>query len=793
MISGEAGIGKSRLTQEILHMAGKANCTCLTGNCLPGKPLPYLPFIEAIRKDDASDNRSEPLAYSKNPLRSEPVFLQNFVCGDKDGNQIIDVSWSPDRILFTVLDFLKKRSVLRPLILLIEDLQWADSQSIQLLHFLARNARTERILILGTYRTEELIPTDLPTNSMFDTLRLMRREGLVEEIELSGMNPEEINELVGIVLGSNAERKIVEKVMDESEGNPLYAIETTKVLESSDSIIIKDGVWKMVPGKKIEVPPTIREIVLRRFETLSRSQRNVLELASIIGYYFDMEVLITVLNLPPLDLIDDLDRIEERNELIAEIEDGYKFRHHVFQQVIYESISKVKRTELHRRVGEVLEDKQFTGKSMTLAMHFQAANVENKFVKHAICAGEEFAAKGAETEAINYFTKSLDIINRTPELDEYWVRAVSGLGYANNIVGNTDDSKKFLSSLIERVGLERVDPRALRIMAENNLAYGIKEGTLDYLDQAEILAEKDLNEMAEIKADKATLFLWQGNFTEAESNFLQAIESSTPGSNRDLTIRLHCYLGDVYLTQGKIEKALAIMEKATQFAETTPSYYGEMEAYYYSGMTYFHLGDWREAVERIKKSIDIANKIGQLSSNCWSQTNLSLVYDSVGDYRTSLVEARRGLENAMEIQSKYAMLLGLSGMIHANLRNGSAKDALAFFEEAERIEKEIEWSLHSTTRCLFLATKGEYLAAIGDWKGSTKAFSKGFEQMIDTPNGILLEAMARVWYGELLSTRAMQTEAMDQFNRSLILYEGLFNYPQMEKVKWLMGSVMKSN
>ena len=256
LITGEAGIGKSRLADEFLEKAMGTNCSCISGNCLPGMPLPYLPFIEAFNKAKVSESLPKMSGAGDRVKETKPIFGENYVCGDTESSHVIDATWSPDRILFTALEFVKARSRLRPLIIHIEDLQWADPQSVQLLHFLARNAKSEKILILGTYRTEEVLPLDgQTTNSLFDVLRLMRREGLVEEIELGGLENDDAAEIINDVLGCVANNEIIERVAFECDGNPLYIIETIKTLKNSRMIEMMEGEWKIVPGKRIEIPP----------------------------------------------------------------------------------------------------------------------------------------------------------------------------------------------------------------------------------------------------------------------------------------------------------------------------------------------------------------------------------------------------------------------------------------------------------------------------------------------------------------------------------------------------------
>ena len=212
-------------------------------------------------------------------------------------------------------------------------------------------------------------------------------------------------------------------------------------------------------------PPTVKEIVLRRLEGLKPEQRRILEIASVIGYRFDVDTVKAVSNLQPLILINELDRIESMYGLIAEISDGYQFRHHIFRQIAYESISIARRSEYHRLIGDILEQKNFPEKAALLAYHFFEARDSSRYVKYAICTGEELVAKGAAIQAVPYFRNILEITENQTEKSAYWSRAKMGLAHANIQIGNFLDAEAQIKEIIDISGIDKIDARALRYLA----------------------------------------------------------------------------------------------------------------------------------------------------------------------------------------------------------------------------------------------------------------------------------------------------------------------------------------
>jgi tetratricopeptide (TPR) repeat protein len=790
LISGEAGIGKSRLAEEFIQRSEDLNCLCLTGNCLPGIPYAYLPFVEAFNNIMRSTTE-----LSKGQVQTGVGRLLGSkvnVCFDDEKSTVIDTTWTPDRIMFSVLEFIKNRTKIQPMIIRIEDLQWADSQSIQLLHFLARNAKSMKLMLLGTYRSEELVTESGESRgALFDTLRLMRREDLVEEIELRGLSPENVGSLVEGTLGDKVDLEVTKRVVEESEGNPLYAIETTRMLASSKQIKKQHGQWKLIPGIVLMVPDTIREIVRRRMERLNDRERGSLELAAVIGYRFDVELLAKVAQMDRLTLFGDLDKMSSVHQMIMDIPQGYQFSHHVIRQVVYETISAAKRSEYHRLVGLSIEEMDPDSNIAELALHFNMANDRKRDAKYSLCFADQCVMRGAMTESIPYLERVLGYIESDQELASYWEKVNMNLAYANLYIGNLEKAVSYLNVIVEKKGLVNADPRLLRYLAECWCGVALGEGTLDktfgYLDLAEeeAIKSEDKHELSEILADRGTFSLWKGDFEKAEVSFLRSIELLRDGNDPDQMVRFMSYLADVYLTLGKIEKALETVEDAARIANGIPGFSGQMEALYYSGMVHFHLGNWREARKLLERSADIAKKIGQTALLCWTDTNLSLLHDSLGDNDTALMKAQNGLERAKEVESKFVLLLSYSTMVHACLRKDLHEQAGENCHLADNLEKEFNWSMHSTTRCLYEASKAEYLASNGRWDESKCLFENSFELMKGTPNGLLLEAMARVWFGETLIKKGDSGNAIDQFDLAHEVYRSLYNYPQMEKVRWL--------
>jgi predicted ATPase len=226
LISGEAGIGKTRLSTEFERRAEKKGCKVLFGGCLPSVQIPYLAFLDALNdlfEVSFKKKKSRTSKLSNAAKKATPEFLKAIpIVGstmkasaallseyrEEGGSKEV----SKEHVLFRVLDLVKSESNKAPLLMHLDDLQWADSMSIAMLHFLARNCRQLRVLLIGTYRLEEVMNKEKGIHPLLESIRIMKREGLVEELTLKPLGEKELNWLVSGML----EKPVHEAVLSVS-------------------------------------------------------------------------------------------------------------------------------------------------------------------------------------------------------------------------------------------------------------------------------------------------------------------------------------------------------------------------------------------------------------------------------------------------------------------------------------------------------------------------------------------------------------------------------------------------
>ena len=284
-ISGEAGAGKTRLTTEFLNIAKKKQVTVLTGWCLSDVAIPYFPFIEAF-DSYISSNEDDGLSISNQQLSLKTWLIGNqSEANQTPGNTYPEV-WK-DQTFRAVAKELLFLSTKKTLILVLEDIHWADSASLSLLHYLARQAVSERILILATFRSEELNTRLVDQlNPLSKVKLLMGREGLYQEIKLSSLDSDGVRRIAENMLGGSVNSNLVEKLAAETMGNPLFVVESLRMMHQQGNLTKTNGQWSLFVDN-FEIPTKVKDVILRRLEALKPNQRTILDAASVVGEKFD--------------------------------------------------------------------------------------------------------------------------------------------------------------------------------------------------------------------------------------------------------------------------------------------------------------------------------------------------------------------------------------------------------------------------------------------------------------------------------------------------------------------------
>jgi hypothetical protein len=483
LVSGEPGIGKSRLTDELAARARALEARVLWGRCWEAGGAPaYWPWVQSLRSY-VRDLDAEAL---RSQLGRGAAHLAQLVpeAGDFSSEPSRTVGVDPEtarfRLFEAVAEFLRNGGEARPLVLVLDDLHSADTPSLLLLQFLAAELADARLLVVGAYRDVDPTLHDPLSSALGELARLP----VTRMLALSGLDRPEVATFIGESSGVEPDEAVVAAIYEETEGNPLFLDEVMRLLVSEGKL----ADVALAPFPRLEIPHGIRAVIDHRIGRLSDECRSALTLAAILGREFSLDALAHVSGSSPSRILDLLqDAIAER--VVTQAAPGrLRFSHALIREVLYDALPQARRIRLHREIGEALERVYEEPEShlAELAHHFVAAapagDVE-KAIDYARRAGERAARLLAYEEAVRLFETALTGLELKEPVDKRMrCELLLALGDAEARAGDGQKAKDTFLHAAEAA--RRVD--APELLAEAALGYGgrfmwARAGTDPYL------------------------------------------------------------------------------------------------------------------------------------------------------------------------------------------------------------------------------------------------------------------------------------------------------------------------
>ncbi len=422
VVTGSTGCGKTRLVEEIGLEAAARGMRFIVGRCHDtGSSEPYAPWVDVA---EAAERAMSPAAFRQvlgTSAGEMARLLPHLRAHYPDVGPAAD-SGAPEtrRYFFTnVRDVLGRLAALRPLVLLLDDLQWADVPTLLLLEHLALELADLPILVVGTYTLEE-VSTSTPLHA---ALARMHRRSTVESITLPSLTRDDLAALLADAGGAEAPDDLVDAVHERTEGNAFFAGEIVRELVELGGVVDESGWNPEFRLADLAVPVGVRMVIESRFEKLQPITRTVLGLASLLGRDFSLELLEALAEVSEDDLLDAVDEAERMRLIVSTVEADsvrFAFQHEMIRQTLLGQLSHTRVQRLHRRVAEALEEVYATSlasHAATIASHLEQAGPsvapERKTRVHLL-AGDRALETAAFEDAVPHFTRVLEL---TPASD----------------------------------------------------------------------------------------------------------------------------------------------------------------------------------------------------------------------------------------------------------------------------------------------------------------------------------------------------------------------------------------
>ena len=455
LLAGEPGAGKSRLAREFAGQVATEGTLVLYGACDAAVRTPYGPFVEALERlvlvTDATELRAALGAGGGELTRLLPHLPAR--CGEFSEPVEADPDTERHRLHTAVAELLANVSRTRPILLVLEDGHWADAATLLLLRHLARSAWSARLLILATFRDSE---SDVP-GELSETLADLRRSDDVVRMRLQGLSGSEISDLVSRAAGSAPDSKLGElatTIHDLTGGNAFLVCELWRALLETGTVEVAGGRVRVTrPLADLGTPASVREVVSQRLSRLAPKTIELLELAATAGPEFELEPVRRAAELAESELLASLEEAVGSG-MIEELPSqrlACRFTHEIVRRALYDRLSRLRRAELHLRVGEALE-RADTGSDRALAdlaHHFGAAaplGGTERAIDYNVRAARAARAALAFDDAVMRLRTALEIgIQGEPER----AGALLELGSASHRAGRATDALEAFASAAE--------------------------------------------------------------------------------------------------------------------------------------------------------------------------------------------------------------------------------------------------------------------------------------------------------------------------------------------------------
>ncbi|HEX4466322.1 MAG TPA: AAA family ATPase, partial [Solirubrobacteraceae bacterium] len=490
LISGEAGVGKTRLSTHLALNVRAEGATVLYGRCDEDLGVPYQPWGQALG-----------YLVEELPQTVLEAHVQQFgadsvglipALSDRVSELPAPVESDPETkrylLYAAVAGLLEGAGEREPLLLILDDLHWADGPTLSLLRHVATAGSTIRMMIVGAYRDSDL-PRD---HALTALLADLHRDRGGARLTLSGLGSDDVCALMEATAGHELDedsRALAAEITRETAGNPFFAGELLRHLTESGAIAKQeDGRWRLVGGlAELGLPQSVREVIGRRVERLGSDARLALSAAAVIGRDFDLALLLAVVPLSEMRLLDLLDAAVAASLLreSAERAGRFTFTHALVEHALYEDLGTTRRARLHQRLAEALEEQcgDDPGERVgELARHWAAAGASttsNKALHYTQRAAERALEKLAPDEAVRWYRQAVQLCEQAPgETRSQRCDLLIGLGEAQRQTADPEHRRTLLDAAALAQDLGDADRLCSAALA-NNRGWTSQIGTVD--------------------------------------------------------------------------------------------------------------------------------------------------------------------------------------------------------------------------------------------------------------------------------------------------------------------------
>lgn len=689
LITGEPGIGKTRLANELAARIAVTGGRVVSGTCYAEGGVPYAPFAhmirESLRQYGSSLNLPDFILHDLSAIAPD----LGSGSGRKSG---FDAATEQQQLFESAGEWVTALSQQAPLMLFVDDIHWADSGTLYMLRSLARQASSLRLLIVMTYREVELVES----SPLHTVLHDFSRERLADRIKLSRFTLEQTREMLTSLLQAMepVDDSLVESIHHETEGNPFFIEEVTKELIEQGKLCYEEVCWVPKMVDQIEIPQSVRLTIQSRLARLPEPTQEVLRVAAFLGRDFEVNTLQAALDLPEDDVIEAIENAE-RAQIIEEVSGQsrfssltYSFAHALIPSTLRDRTSTIRQQRMHRKVAAAIEathpnDGLFFE---VLAKHYELAGDAENALENLRKAGRRSLEVFANQEAENQFLAALDLVE-------------TGIGKAELHEGLAE-------ALFRQSRFDEADNHFQK-------ALEIFQNAGDADKTAFLITRRARSNWFLHELDRS-LAICQEGFEELRKMGIDPEKTESPG----IAALLH-ETARAYRFTGQPEQALELCRRAVEMSEKL----GQVDVLADSLATLGILPNIsrEEARQVLERSVALADKHSLLLTAIRGHINLGETYRSTGMLAPALDQIWKARENSHRIGMKIWETDVLVTIIDILLDMGQLQKALQELYNLMILIR--EYPENNPNRLWAYTIEAKYYQCAGDWETALQKYS----------------------------------------------------------------------
>ncbi len=820
-ITGETGVGKTRLVQELASLVHPA--TIVMGACSERDSggHAYQPFIDALQTYLSSISLTDfdeqirlllsdmlphiPEIHKRLPNLLEPPHLE------PRQEQL--------RFMTSASKFVELATQKRAWLFILDNLHWADQNSLDLLRYMARQTINTPLLIVCIYRDTELAKNQ----SLRDCLRDLSRNPTYRLIHLERLTENDITRFLSDLWGEYVPSELVEQIFKLTGGNPFYIEEVTRSLSDEGLVTLEDGEWHFAELEKIKLPQNVRDTVLLHVTHLNTNTHTLLRQAAILGVNFKFRELQEMSGLTEWHVLEYLDSAIERN-LIQESPGGTKlfFTHPEIQRVFYEDLSGMRRRLLHRQAGEALERcyaDDVNSVASALSHHFNESGDFEKALKYTIEVGMQAKAKYANKLALKWYRRALQVLETmsfttSPQQNVFAIKTHESLVEVLTLLGNLEEALhhcNLANELFEDMpdspnkwhNLARLCRKTAAVyerQGEYETAFTKLHQGLTYLHE---IAPNDPTtnspiqrggvamdgvESAHIYGVGAKIYLIQQNIEEGIVWCQKSIESAESVQTHEgyqATARALSLLGSFYELQGDLQKAIEFGKQSLEKYKDIEDKDGQSNSYINLAKTYFTYGNWHQAGEAWQESLTIKESIGDIYGQGLIHYNLAHLDFYRGDLSQAIRRYKKSITIMEQIGVPLYQAISLNNIALVYIAKQNWTEAQASLSQCESIFTELENDIYISELERHWAL---YYLGMSDYNQALIYINRSIESAEQKENHADLGMSQRV-LGAILLTQNELDSAKTALQKSLDILTNLNRSYEMAKTKMYLAQL----